>query len=91
MSKFQVVKTSPMKNKPDSKSMWIASMVKGLFTDDFGEVEMVEVMLFGAGSELPPTYKAGEQLTPIFQVRRNRSTNRTEFVIGSFTPVAKAA
>jgi len=95
--KFQVVKCAPMESKPGATSAWRATMVKGLFTDDLGEVEMVEVMMFGERGQLPPTFNSGEMLQPVFQVRRNKANGRPEFVIGSLvkaaavTPVPKAA
>ena len=89
--KFQVVKCSPMESKPGAPSHWLATMVKGLFTDDLGEVEMVEVMLFGERGAAPPTFTTGEHLQPVFQVRRAKNTGRPEFVIGSLQKIAAVA
>lgn len=92
--KFQVIKCEPMVSKPNAPNAWVASMVKGLFTDDAGEIEMVEVMLFGERGAAPPTFSPGDHLMPVFGVRRNRTTNRAEFVIASFAKlpaVMKAA
>lgn len=84
MAKFQVVKCSPMANKPGAQTSWRATMVKGLFTGDDGEVDMFEVMLFPERGEEPVTYKAGEQLIPVVGVRTNRATSRPELVITAF-------
>lgn len=89
--KFQVVKCEPMESKPGSATTWRATMVKGLFTDDLGEVEMVEVMMFGERGAQPPTFDKGEQLHPVFQVRRNKATQRPEFFIGSLIKPASSS
>jgi hypothetical protein len=89
--KFQVIKCTPMESKPSAENAWRASMVKGLFTDDLGEVEMMEVMLFGERGALPPVYTAGEMCAPIVQVRRNKSNGRPELVIGSLTKMTASA
>jgi hypothetical protein len=66
-------------------------MVKGLFTDDEGEIEMVEVMLFGQNGQQPPVFSEGQICAPVFGVRRNKSTNRPEFTISSLRVMAAAA
>jgi len=91
MPKFQVVKCQAMRSQPGSKSNWEATMVKGLYTDDGGEVEMIEVMLFGERGFAPPTFDAGQTLAPHFVVRRNKTNGRMEFVIGSLTALAAAS
>ncbi len=83
MPKFQVVKCAPMESKPGAATTWRATMVKGLFTDDLGEIEMVEVMMFGERGQHPPIFQEGENLQPVFQVRKNKTNGRPEFVIGS--------
>lgn len=82
-----------MESKPGAANHWIATMVKGLFTDDLGEVEMVEVMMFPERGQAPVNYAPGEHLVPVFQARKNRTNGRIEFVIGSLVKpsVAKAA
>jgi hypothetical protein len=87
MAKFEVVKTTPMASRDASKP-WQATMVKGLYTDDEGEIEMVEVMLFGEQGKAPPQFKDGALVTPIFGVRRNKTNNRPEFVISALRPLA---
>lgn len=91
MPKFQVVACKPMESKPDAPKPWRASMVKGLFTDDTGEIEMVEVMMFAERGQHPPIFQPGEQLSPVFQVRKNQTNGRPEFFIGSLKPAAVAA
>lgn len=91
MAKFQVVKCSPMTNKPGSATQWRASMVKGLLTSDDGEVDMFEVLIFGERGQEPPVYKPGENLLPVIGLRTNKVTQRPELVITSFLqPVAAA-
>jgi hypothetical protein len=89
--KFEVVKCQPMESKPGAANPWRATMVKGLFTDDLGEVEMVEVMLFGQRDAFPPVFQTGELLQPVFQVRVNRQTKRPEFVIGALNKPSVSA
>lgn len=93
MAKFQVVKCSPMANKPGAATSWRATMVKGLFTGDDGEVDMFEVLIFPERGQEPVEYKAGEQLLPVVGVRTNKVTGRPELVISSFNKpaVARAA
>lgn len=88
-SKFQVIKCEPMESKPGAQNSWRASMIKGLYTDETGEIEMCEVMLFGDRGGNPPVFEKGVMLQPVFQVRRNKQTQRPEFVIGSLLPLAK--
>lgn len=85
MAKFQVVKCTPMSNKAGSSTQWRATMVKGLFTGEDGEVDMFEVMLFPERGAEPVEYKAGEVLMPVIGVRNNRDSGRPELVISSFT------
>ena len=91
MAKFQVVKCSAMENKPGAQTSWRATMVKGLFTGDDGEVDMFEVMIFPERGQNPVEYKPGEQLIPVIGVRTNRSTGRPELVISSFKAAAAVA
>lgn len=89
--KFQVIKCTPMESKPTAQNAWRASMVKGLLTDDVGEVEMVEVMLFGERGTMPPIFQDGDNCLAHVQHRRNKNTGRSELVIGSLTKVAATA
>lgn len=91
MAKFQVVKCSAMENKPGAQNSWRATMVKGLFTGDDGEVDMFEVMIFPERGQNPVEYKQNEQLVPIIGVRTNKVTGRPELVISSFKPAASVA
>ena len=84
MAKFQVVKCTPMTNKAGAATSWRATMVKGLFTGEDGEVDMFEVMLFPARGAEPVEYKANEVLIPIIGVRNNRDSGRPELVISAF-------
>jgi hypothetical protein len=91
MPKFQVVACKPMQSKPTAPTAWRATMVKGLFTDDAGEIEMVEVMMFPERGYEPPMFTAGENLVPVFQVRKNKTNGRPEFVIGSLNKPANVS
>ena len=91
MATFQVIKVTPMESKPNATSSWRASLVKGLYTDEHGEMDTAEVMLFGERGQHPPVFEKGDKLIPNFGLVRNRDSGKMEFQITSFIRPAVAS
>lgn len=81
MPKFQVLKTSIRGSEPGKSPVWSARVVKGMFTDDLGEMNTYETMMFGNRGEAPPDFAVGEVFTPIIALGVNRKTGLPEFTI----------
>lgn len=91
MSKFQVVKCELASGIGKTGTAWNGTRVKGLFTDDNGEMDMVDLLLFPERGQSPVLYQPNEHLIPLIGVGRNKANNRPEFSIVGFKPVAVAS